>query len=87
MLRLVAVIRAVSLLQPAGTTGQFLFQEMTHGDVQPDVQKWRFLSFFIASHKGPLWPFHTWLPDAANGTSPDARAARRRDGQGRNVEG
>jgi NADH-quinone oxidoreductase subunit M len=30
------------------------------------VSKWLFLGFFIAfAIKAPLWPFHTWLPDAA----------------------
>ncbi|MDX6273990.1 MAG: NADH-quinone oxidoreductase subunit, partial [Frankiales bacterium] len=31
-----------------------------------NTQKWLFLGFFIAfAIKAPLWPFHTWLPDAA----------------------
>jgi NADH-quinone oxidoreductase subunit M len=30
------------------------------------MQIWLFLGFFIAfAIKAPLWPFHTWLPDAA----------------------
>ncbi len=30
------------------------------------AQHWIFLGFFIAfAIKAPLWPFHTWLPDAA----------------------
>ncbi len=30
------------------------------------MQNWIFLGFFIAfAIKAPLWPFHTWLPDAA----------------------
>jgi NADH-quinone oxidoreductase subunit M len=29
-------------------------------------ERWLFLGFFIAfAVKAPLWPFHTWLPDAA----------------------
>jgi NADH-quinone oxidoreductase subunit M len=36
-----------------------------------DVQKWLFLGFFIAfAIKAPLWPFHTWLPDAATAAQP-----------------
>jgi NADH-quinone oxidoreductase subunit M len=35
------------------------------------VQKWLFLGFFIAfAIKAPLWPFHTWLPDAATASQP-----------------
>lgn len=30
-----------------------------------DIQKWLWLAFFISfAIKIPLWPFHTWLPDA-----------------------
>jgi len=37
------------------------------------VQKWLFLGFFIAfAIKAPLWPFHTWLPDAAASAQPGA---------------
>jgi NADH-quinone oxidoreductase subunit M len=37
------------------------------------VQKWLFLGFFIAfAIKAPLWPFHTWLPDAAAAAPPGA---------------
>jgi len=37
------------------------------------VQKWLFLGFFIAfAIKAPLWPFHTWLPDAATSAQPGA---------------
>jgi len=35
------------------------------------VQKWLFLGFFVAfAIKAPLWPFHTWLPDAAASALP-----------------
>ena len=37
------------------------------------MQKWLFLGFFIAfAIKAPLWPFHTWLPDAASSAQPGA---------------
>jgi NADH-quinone oxidoreductase subunit M len=33
--------------------------------------RWLFLGFFIAfAIKAPLWPFHTWLPDAAGEATP-----------------
>src|SRR5262249_59995877 len=33
--------------------------------------KWLFLGFFVAfAIKAPLWPFHTWLPDAAASAQP-----------------
>jgi NADH-quinone oxidoreductase subunit M len=35
------------------------------------TQNWLFLGFFIAfAIKAPLWPFHTWLPDAADSATP-----------------
>jgi NADH-quinone oxidoreductase subunit M len=35
------------------------------------VERWLFLGFFIAfAVKAPLWPFHTWLPDAASEATP-----------------
>ena len=37
------------------------------------AQKWLFLGFFVAfAIKAPLWPFHTWLPDAATAAQPGA---------------
>ena len=39
--------------------------------IAPSTQNWLFLGFFIAfAIKAPLWPFHTWLPDAANSATP-----------------
>ena len=35
------------------------------------TEKWLFLGFFVAfAVKAPLWPFHTWLPDAAAEATP-----------------
>ncbi len=37
-----------------------------HLHLSSPAQHWIFLGFFIAfAIKAPLWPFHTWLPDAA----------------------
>ncbi len=39
--------------------------------IAPSTQNWLFLGFFIAfAIKAPLWPFHTWLPDAADSATP-----------------
>src|SRR5271156_3815762 len=76
LLMLVAVIalyvysthRAVT-----GHPGSFLFSELTQISLSSTVQKWLFLGFFIAfAIKAPLWPFHTWLPDAAAASQPGA---------------
>ena len=56
-----------------GHHGTFLFSELIHVPLSPTVQKWLFLGFFIAfAIKAPLWPFHTWLPDAAAAAPPGA---------------
>jgi len=52
----------------AGTFDWFALQ-----DLQMDgaTQNWLFLGFFIAfAIKAPLFPFHTWLPDAAGEATP-----------------
>src|SRR5487761_1353377 len=51
----------------------FLFSSLVHVHLSTTVQKWLFLGFFIAfAVKAPLWPFHTWLPDAATAAQPGA---------------
>jgi NADH-quinone oxidoreductase subunit M len=76
LLMLVAVIAlyVYSARSPmTGHHGTFLFSELVHVALSPAVQKWLFLGFFIAfAIKAPLWPFHTWLPDAAAAAPPGA---------------
>ena len=76
LLMLVAVIALyVYAGQSAGTghQGTFMFYSLVHVALSPTVQKWLFLGFFIAfAIKAPLWPFHTWLPDAASCAQPGA---------------
>jgi NADH-quinone oxidoreductase subunit M len=76
LLMLVAVIAlyVYSVRSPAtGHHGSFLFSELVNVALSSTVQKWLFLGFFIAfAIKAPLWPFHTWLPDAADSAQPGA---------------
>src|SRR5579872_511518 len=56
-----------------GHHGTFQFNVLIHVPLSSTVQKWMFLGFFIAfAIKAPLWPFHTWLPDAADSAQPGA---------------
>lgn len=42
-----------------------------HTMMSPTTQNMLFLGFFIAfAIKAPVWPFHTWLPDAADAATP-----------------
>jgi NADH-quinone oxidoreductase subunit M len=64
LLMLVAVIALYveSTKQGAGT---FSFQELTQLELSHTMEVWLFLGFFLAfAIKAPLFPFHTWLPDA-----------------------
>src|SRR5580698_535651 len=66
LLMLVAVIALYVYSTHGGTTnGTFLFTPLSHLVLSPVASRWLFLGFFIAfAIKAPLWPFHTWLPDA-----------------------
>jgi NADH-quinone oxidoreductase subunit M len=49
----------------------FLLSDLTGLDLDADVEKLLFLGFMAAfAIKAPLFPFHTWLPDAAASATP-----------------
>jgi len=76
LLMLVAVIAEYVYSTRSAATehhGSFLFSQLVSVSLSPTVSKWLFLGFFIAfAIKAPLWPFHTWLPDAAAASPPGA---------------
>jgi NADH-quinone oxidoreductase subunit M len=73
LLMLVAIIALYVYSTHGGHQGTFLFTSLTHLALSSTTQKWLFLGFFIAfAIKAPLWPFHTWLPDAATSAQPGA---------------
>jgi NADH-quinone oxidoreductase subunit M len=73
LLMLAAVIALYVYSARGGHPGTFLFSQLTHLALSPGTQRWLFLGFFIAfAIKAPLWPFHTWLPDAATSAQPGA---------------
>lgn len=51
-----------------GQTGNYTFDVLTvteNINLDPNLQMWLFVAFFAAfAIKVPLWPFHSWLPDA-----------------------
>src|ERR1700727_1829018 len=72
LLMLVAVIALYVYSLQAGH-GTFLFTSLSHLALSPVASRWLFLGFFVAfAIKAPLWPFHTWLPDAAGSAQPGA---------------
>jgi NADH-quinone oxidoreductase subunit M len=73
LLMLVAVIALYVYSTHGGKPGTFLFYSLSHLVLSSTVQKWLFAGFFVAfAIKAPLWPFHTWLPDAATAAQPGA---------------
>jgi NADH-quinone oxidoreductase subunit M len=67
LLMLVAVLAlAWSYQQATGTwVGAFDYRTLLAEGFDPTLQLWAFLGFFLAfAIKVPMWPFHTWLPDA-----------------------
>ena len=67
LLMLVAILAlAWSYWSATGTwEGAFDYQQLLAFDIDPTLQFWAFLGFFLAfAIKVPMWPFHTWLPDA-----------------------
>jgi NADH-quinone oxidoreductase subunit M len=73
LLMLVAVIALYVYSTQGGHQGTFLFSQLTHLALSTQAERWLFLGFFVAfAIKAPLWPFHTWLPDAATSAQPGA---------------
>jgi NADH-quinone oxidoreductase subunit M len=70
LIMLVSVI-AVYFAGPGGAEG-FLIENLTGNlDASTDALRWMFVGFFIAfAVKAPMWPVHTWLPDAATESRP-----------------
>jgi len=69
LLMLVAVI-ALYQAGPGGADG-FLVEKLTGLELDQTAGRLMFVGFFIAfAIKAPMWPFHTWLPDAATEARP-----------------
>ena len=64
-LLMLAALIALYVASP-GDDEAFLLSKLQDVAIDPGPQKWLFAGFFIAfAIKAPLWPVHTWLPDAA----------------------
>jgi len=62
-----SVLMLVAFLVLYRSTGASTFdlQQLTRNPLAPAQQTWLFLAFALAfAIKVPMWPFHTWLPDA-----------------------
>ena len=49
----------------------YLLSELSQIPIDQNLGRWLFLGFFVAfAIKAPMWPVHTWLPDAASEATP-----------------
>ncbi len=69
MLASVIGLYVVSSGTPGGPT--YLLSELSNLPIDRDLGRWLFLGFFVAfAIKAPMFPVHTWLPDAADEATP-----------------
>jgi NADH-quinone oxidoreductase subunit M len=60
-----SVLMLAAILFMIGTTGTSSIPELMTHHFDPNVQTWLWLAFFASfAVKMPMWPVHTWLPDA-----------------------
>ncbi len=68
MLAAIIALYVISLSQGGAT---FDTTALSHLELSRTTENFLFLAFFIAfAIKAPLWPMHTWLPDAADSATP-----------------
>jgi len=63
----------IALYVMSGSQGGYTFDvnKLSELQMSSTTQNLLFLGFFIAfAIKAPVWPFHTWLPDAAQSATP-----------------
>ncbi|MDQ3274567.1 MAG: NADH-quinone oxidoreductase subunit M [Actinomycetota bacterium] len=73
MLASVIGLYVVSADAGAGTGSgpSYLLSDLMNVSIDESTGRWLFLGFFIAfAIKAPMWPVHTWLPDAASEATP-----------------
>lgn len=60
-----SVVMLVAMLWMVGQAGTSDIGVLSQTDFAPEAQFWLFLAFFASfAVKMPMWPVHTWLPDA-----------------------
>lgn len=60
-----SAVMLIAILVLYANTGTFDVMELQKATLSSNVQLWAFLAFALAfAIKVPLFPFHTWLPDA-----------------------
>jgi NADH-quinone oxidoreductase subunit M len=71
LLMLAALVGIYVVSGHSGHSATFDFRQLTDLTISNGTQKALFLGFFAAfAIKAPMWPVHTWLPDAAAESTP-----------------
>lgn len=60
-----SILMLVALIYLYNQTGSFMIENFYGLPLSPNTQRWLFFGFVFAfAVKVPMWPVHTWLPDA-----------------------
>ena len=60
-----SVLMLIAMIYMVATTGTTSIPALMAYDFPVDAQKWLWIAFFASfAVKLPMWPLHTWLPDA-----------------------
>lgn len=71
LLMLASVIGLYVVSGDAEGGPSYLLEDLMNLDIGTTTGRWLFLGFFIAfAIKAPMWPVHTWLPEAASEGTP-----------------
>lgn len=71
LVMLAAVVGLYVITAGSETGATYLLTDLTKITIPETAQRWLFVGFMVAfAIKAPMVPFHTWLPDAAEESSP-----------------
>jgi NADH-quinone oxidoreductase subunit M len=71
LLMLASVVGLYVVTADSSSGPSYLLEDLINVSMSQSTGRWLFLGFFIAfAVKAPMWPVHTWLPDAASEGTP-----------------
>ncbi|MGI8434580.1 MAG: NADH-quinone oxidoreductase subunit M [Nocardioidaceae bacterium] len=71
LLMLASVVGLYVVSSDSASGPSYLLQDLMDASISQSTGRWLFAGFFIAfAVKAPMWPVHTWLPEAASEATP-----------------
>ena len=71
LLMLASVVGLYVVSSRSASGPSYLLQDLMNASMSQSTGRWLFLGFFVAfAVKAPMWPVHTWLPEAASEATP-----------------